>query len=629
MRAKRIAFPVNEALSPHDLLKIAEMPVPGRIRFIRNTPCIELQIQPGIFVPAQSLINHINLREFSATPEENARYLKLIRFQEILGNDHYRIFDNRGIPSRDPQLQRLDVKDCPGLATIRAFSNKLDMMANMIFTDSQYADLIPAHQNNAAVSRYIRSAIWHMVMVNDGINTLKALAVLNQLAPSNTPSVLTPKILFSSQRTPRLKDHQFELRQVLSTTPIQDIALQFYDVGKTLLCFKDAGTHPTTASLSFFPQEHEIPLQPGERFRTVAANTSWLKAVTARIPPGHRCIGFEPENPSDWITNTHLKVHFQHRPWLIHKMFRLAHLLNKPDLVTTITTAVPEVNGLATALATGINPVLRRHQLRLRITAAENDTLELQHLSKKAILSGNMDLAQQAALKLSRICAPNPLSQSARNVPGQPARTPLYQLIHSLSDQEKMDYIPAVISAVPETAWTSQQFAEIQDLILSLMEPKQQLPCFLHLYMAARDNQMLEPERCLINAWNNLSHISEPSDLQTYTPQLLTLSQHEHVIRHAFHTLAYMGWKFPDFDERFQIWLKMAGNASRADCRDIAENAAICAIKMLKNTTLPNHRHHYQLLVSALNQTEIRTPDIVNELKAMALHNRTALLESA
>lgn len=520
-----IAAGVGEKVSVEDLALLTKQPELAKIVNTKNGESLEIHVGKGVYVPAAALANCVNWTEFSASQELTDSYLDLIYNLQMPETATLLNFASHKLEVHHPQLKHISTRDLPGIATIKAYTNFLDSKANT-WSNPKHLQVFLDNWRGADLNTAVRLSIMHSIMVNDGLNTLKALHVLNRLDGQPNNPEINPDILFSAQRILDKDTSLFQAPQYISASSSFDVAKKFYKPNKAIFCFNTQNSHITVKNLSNFENESEFPIQAGERYKK-ADDSPWFQYLQ-RKHPHTRLIGFEPVTPSDWNSNPSLTYQYQVRPWLIEKMLKLAWLTERPDLATRIVNLVPEASARHDQIAASYSPEARTAAILAKIEAAKGNNSALHTLCEGLIDDAQWALASKAAeaatdptlqfvlLKqiLNKATAPKfealqeETAQKMRSlISQQPAasRNPL--ILHWINDFYLQNPIPKLL-------------AELLTSIQSLPKLDQQIYAIMQLDYESCVNGKTLPDEQLICAWQILDHCQSTKDCAYFVQEL-------------------------------------------------------------------------------------------------------------
>lgn len=397
-----IANGYTPKLSVADLLIIAEQPKLARISEKGVNSKLEIHLGQDVWVPASQLNQCIDYQEFSADDALARSYLRQVLDHRILTPENVHYFDDVELPVDHSQMSALLVNDFPGIATLRAYTCKLDSYTNTWSNPNHLHTLLTEWRDQeATINQIVRSSIWHTIMVNDGINTVKALTVLNRLISNSGNPEIKSQTLFSAQCVWPSNQALVHIPQYVSATPVYGVAKGFHRPHKVIYCIRDAESHVDISSFSACRHEREFSIQSGEQFRIVPRKDPWLTALQ-QAHPDAKLVGLEPLHPSDWSRVESLSGQYAKRPWLIEKLIKLAWLLNQPEVAARILKEIPEVQEYSAQCQKRYGPDSYSARLKQEIDIANGALPHLSKVVKMALKHALYPVALEAALAISK-----------------------------------------------------------------------------------------------------------------------------------------------------------------------------------------------------------------------------------
>lgn len=525
----------REQISAADMLAISARPDLARVRMQNHKPVIEIHLGNQVYITAEQLMHCVNLREFSATDRMNRDYLQGIATKQIAVSGSPAYFSHPYCHCPIPGFEYLPMADFPGLATLRSFTSTLDSYANTWSNPEHYATFLQNCKCDA-LSDDVRSAIWHTLMVNDGINTLKAIHVLNLFNSDTQAPAAQEGVLFSSQR--KLPDRISEYRtpQYFSSTPDIEIAEDFYTPGKVMLCIKDKNQHVAIQDLSIWPNEHEFAIQAGETFRIVSPKTPWISEIQTRHPT-LALVGLEPVNAPAWLNNRSLPAHLTERPWLVEKLYKLAYLSRQPELAARFRQTAPESLPLDDNALAAYDSAYLRNYMSGQISRPLSRTDFVTEIINAALRSGEIDLAIAAAgsSRLPHFFAEALVTIYLGALKSHPAESPaaLRHLDSALSAfrsaPEASDYflhklLSRLVKELPEAQWCGPTVRDILRLIGYLTQPSNQLELYIAVTRHAQSAQNPAARESSWAAWHILDRFQSSYDTENAVRKLMTIT---------------------------------------------------------------------------------------------------------
>lgn len=251
-----------------------------------------------------------------------------------------------------PELRSLSTNRFPEMLTLHSYTKDMDKFVNTFSNKNYYQfylDKVKSKARKFSISQNVRSALYHSIMVNDAVNTLKSVELIRQLKHSDSGkpkmknSMLNPDIVYTAQRSLQPSRGIYTIPNYMSSTTAFSVANGYSGRGKPIYCFNRPKSHVKLQATSAWNRiEAEVALQPGESFRQVSKKTPWFSNLQAKHP-NVRLIGLEPIDESIDFENTDLKAQHAKYPWLVEKMAMIALNTKDEKLLAEIHKQVPQL----------------------------------------------------------------------------------------------------------------------------------------------------------------------------------------------------------------------------------------------------------------------------------------------
>jgi len=203
-------------------------------------------------------------------------------------------------------------------------------------------------------------ALLKNIMVNSGINSMKAIYLLNEFSMEQTNTLANGKPidtfnipknnllqqsdLFGAQAPIPEKSDRLQIPPFVSMSDSFLVAKRFLGEGLKMYRLINDQSHVGIFSVSRMPSEREFILQQGREYRVLSTPTAWGKTF-GEVYPDIPLVEVElvNKNAKTPISSLDLQSQYQDRPWLIKRMCDFAKHFERNDLLYLIGQQVPEM----------------------------------------------------------------------------------------------------------------------------------------------------------------------------------------------------------------------------------------------------------------------------------------------